>query len=269
MLMYPPGTFRSYFGAVCVPVLDPYGGYGGVTHEWANAASGLGGGLAVNQLRLHVRNMRVDIAKQRLAEMAISNNVDYILFLDDDVIPPGDTLLKMVRLWRSDPKYSVISGIYWSKSDPPHPLIFHGDLTKGELIGSYWNWKTGDLIQCDAGGAGLLFVDTKILKKMSKPWFSCEYYFDDPRGDIENARWGASQKLLEELNKGKAADEAVIKGLREEIEAHRQKLAEIKDDKMDPNLLLNKKSNRLKSRVISVCRPTARPVRVMTGQCHR
>ena len=116
------GTFRSYFGAVCVPILDKADGtISNVTHDWANAMGSLGAGLAVTTMRLQIRNKRVDLAKERLAELALKNNCQWALFVDDDTILPPDTLLKMVKLWKSDPKYKVISGVYWSKSNPPVP----------------------------------------------------------------------------------------------------------------------------------------------------
>lgn len=212
------GTFKSYWGAICIPVLDKGDGtISNVTHDWAAAMAGLGGGLAVTTLRQHIRNYRVDIAKNRLAQMALNNNVQWMLFVDDDVLPPQNALLKMTKLWRSDPKYKMISGIYWSKSDPPVPLIFNGDRYPGELAGSVWDWTTSDLIQADAGGAGLLFVDADIFRKTEPPWFSCEYYFDDPRGKLDADRWIVSDQLSLEVMKGDEADEKVIKELKEKL----------------------------------------------------
>ena len=200
------GKFRSYFGAVCVPILDKGDGtISNVTHDWANAVGSLGGGLAVTVIRLQLRNKRVDLAKQKLAEMALANNVQWLLFVDDDVLPPPDGLAKMITLWKSDPKYKVISGMYWSKSRPSFPLIF-----KEGLEGSFWDWTTSDLIQCDSGGAGFLFIDAQYLKSLSKPWFSCNYYFDDPRGILDVQAWDLSDKLSSELMKGIDANKDIV-----------------------------------------------------------
>ena len=203
------GTFRSFFGAIAVPILDKGDGtISNVTHDWSNSMAGLGGGLGVTVLRLQIRNYRVDIAKERLAEMAIKNGCQWMLFVDDDTILPQNALMKMIKLWKSDPKYKVISGVYWSKSDPSFPLIF-----KGNLEGSYWDWKTTDLIEADAAGAGCLFIDLDMLKKMPKPWFSCDYYFEDPRGQLDVDKWTLSDRIGEELLKGKNADKHVVEDL--------------------------------------------------------
>lgn len=231
------GTFRSYFGAVAVPILDKGDGtISNVTHDWANSTAALGGGLAVTVLRLQIRNYRVDIAKERLAEMAIANHCDWVFFLDDDVVCPPDTLLKMTRLWRSDPKYKVISGVYWSKSSPPVPLVF-----KGNLEGSFWDWTTQELITADGAGAGCLFVDTSVLKKMSKPWFSNNYFFEDPKTEYDLQRWDLTDRLGQEFSKGEAADPNAIKLIENDLRNLSKKIqASVDKNAFDPALLKNK-----------------------------
>lgn len=236
-MVFQGGTFRSYFGAVCIPVLDPGDGtISNVTHEWAQAMAAVGGGLAVTVMRMHVRNYRVDIAKERLVEMAIKNHAQYILMIDDDVIPPSDSLLKMISLWKSDPKYKIISGVYWSKSEPSVPLLF-----KGNMEGSYWDWKTTDIIEADAGGAGLLFVDTEVFKKMSKPWFSTEYYFDDPRAGLDVEYWQLTDYLGQEVSKGKNANEEVVEDLRKRILDVQSRIEQAKQ--IEGQYLLNRKAD--------------------------
>lgn len=233
------GTFRSYFGAICVPIVDKGNGtISNVTHDWASAKSSLGGGLAVTMLNLQIRNYRVDLAKEKLAEMALANNVDFLFFLDDDVLCPPDTLLKMVKLWQSDPKYSVISGVYWSKSDPAVPLVF-----KGNLQGSYWDWKTTDLIQADAAGAGCLFISADVLRKMPKPWFSCEYSFEDPRSSLDLQLWNLDDQLGNELRKGKHANDVIIKKITDDMKKLSDEMEELKTKAIPPELLRQVKAD--------------------------
>lgn len=231
------GTFRSYWGAIGVPALDKGDGtISNVTHDWANATAALSGGLAITVMRMNVRNLRVDVAKERLCEMAIQNGCQFILLIDDDVIPPHDGLMKMLRLWKSDSKYKILSGVYFSKSDPPMPLIF-----KGNLKGSYWDWTIDDIIEADGAGAGFLFIDTAMLKKMSKPWFSCDYYFEDPRGQLDDTRNNLSAALVNELSKGKDADKKKVKEIEEEIKNLGIQTNMLHNGGFDPNLMLNKK----------------------------
>lgn len=229
------GAFRSYWGAIGVPILDKGDGtISNVTHDWANATAGLSGGLAITIMRLSIKNYRVDIAKERLAEMAVANGCQFILFIDDDVVPPADGLLKMIKRWREDPKYGLQTGIYFSKSEPAHPLLF-----KGNLEGSFWDWTTQDLIKVDGAGAGFLFVDTDIFKKLSKPWFSCDYFFDDPRSQYDVEKWGLGDRLVEELTAA-SPNPAIVKDLEKHLKNTGNKIEKAKNGWFDPNLLKNK-----------------------------
>ena len=230
------GTFRSYFGAICVPILDKGDGtISNVTHDWSNAMSNLGGGLAVTIMRLEIRNYRVDIAKQRLAEMAVANGAQWALFVDDDVLPPPNGLFKMIKMWKSDPKFKIMSGVYFSKSDPSLPLIF-----RGNLEGSYWDWTTQDIIKADGAGAGFLFVDTSIFKKMPKPWFSCEYNFEDPRSMYDLQKWNLTDQLGGEILKGKDADKKTIATLQKQLSDVGEEIKKAQKGMFDPNLMKNR-----------------------------
>lgn len=186
------GLFKSYFGAICVPQIDSANGQiAHVTHDWAHATSGIGGGLAVTMIRLSVRNREVGQAKEKLVEQALAHNVKFLFFIDDDVLVPGDALMKMIQRWRQDPeKYAIQNGVYWSKSEPPQPLIF-----KGSFEGSYWNWKVGDLIEADGAGAGCTFIAADVFKKLPKPWFSTHYNYDDPRAVLDDQLWQKEDEL--------------------------------------------------------------------------
>jgi predicted SAM-dependent methyltransferase len=230
------GTFRSYFGAIGIPTLDSGDGSAShVTHEWANAVSALGGGLAITTMRIQQRNRRVDIAKNMIVESAIKNGCQFVLLIDDDVMPPPDGLMKMLRLWKSHPKYKIISGVYWSKSDPTMPLIF-----KGNLQSSFWDWTVQDIIPVDGAGAGFLFVDIEVFKKMSKPWFSCEYFFEDPRIEYDMKKTDYADLLKEELLKEGHGDPKKIKEYQDAMQDLGDQIRKAYKGEFDPNLLKNK-----------------------------
>ena len=108
-------------------------------------------------------------ARNEIVQYALDQNANYIYWLDDDVIAPPDAFMKMYHHQRD-----IINGVYWSKSNPPMPLLF-----RGHLDGPYWNWHVGDLIEIDAAGNGLTLVKTDVYRKISEvvggPWYSTEY----------------------------------------------------------------------------------------------
>jgi predicted SAM-dependent methyltransferase len=116
-----------------------------------------------------VLNKPIADARNEIVQFALDCDANYVFWLDDDVVAPSDAFLKM---WRHNK--DIINGVYWSKSNPPMPLLF-----RGHLDGPYMNWHYGDLIEIDAAGNGLTLVKTdvyrQIEKKMGGPWYSVEY----------------------------------------------------------------------------------------------
>jgi predicted SAM-dependent methyltransferase len=116
-----------------------------------------------------VLNKPIADARNEIVEYALSQNAQYIFWLDDDVIAPPNTFLRLYNHQKD-----IINGVYWSKSSPTMPLLF-----RGHLDGPYWDWHVGDLIEIDAAGNGLTLVKTDVYRKMQKelggPWYSVEY----------------------------------------------------------------------------------------------
>jgi predicted SAM-dependent methyltransferase len=104
-------------------------------------------------------------ARNEIVEFALSQGANYIYWLDDDVIPPPDAFLKMYKH-----RVDIINGVYWSKSNPPMPLLF-----RNHFEGPYWDWHVGDLIEIDAAGSGLTLVKTDVYRKIKEPWYSTDY----------------------------------------------------------------------------------------------
>ena len=116
-----------------------------------------------------VLNKPIADARNEIVEFALSQGANYIYWLDDDVIAPPDAFLKLFNQHKD-----IINGVYWSKSNPPMPLLF-----RGHLDGPYYDWHKGDLIEIDAAGSGLTLVKTdvyrKIQKELGEPWYSVNY----------------------------------------------------------------------------------------------
>jgi hypothetical protein len=77
-----------------------------------------------------VLNKPIADARNEIVEYALQQGAHYIYWLDDDVIAPPDSFLKMYYQNRD-----IINGVYWAKSNPPMPLLF-----RGHLEGPYWRF---------------------------------------------------------------------------------------------------------------------------------
>jgi predicted SAM-dependent methyltransferase len=143
--------------------------FGMVSHYFSQARQSQQFPLVSSSIDYYVKGKPIADARNEIVEWAIKTDADYVYWLDDDVIAPPDSFLK---LWRH--QKDIINGVYWSKSNPPMPLLFRGHLEM-----PYLNWHVGDLIEIDAAGNGLTLVKTKVYKdiieKVGGPCYSTEY----------------------------------------------------------------------------------------------
>ncbi len=104
--------------------------------------------------------------RERLAQAAIDAGARYLFFLDDDTICPNTTLKYLVYEIEKDPAIMICGGIYTTKELPSVPIVFKrfGD-------GAFWNWKHGEVFDCEGLGTGCMLIKTEIFQSLSKPWF--------------------------------------------------------------------------------------------------
>lgn len=116
-----------------------------------------------------VLNKPIAEARNEIVQFALDQGANYIYWLDDDVVAPPDAFLKLYMAQKD-----IVNGVYWSKSNPPMPLMF-----RNHLEGPYLDWHVGDFIEVDAAGNGLTLVKTDVYRKISEtvggPWYSTDY----------------------------------------------------------------------------------------------
>lgn len=104
--------------------------------------------------------MRYSIADAQnlIVQETLQKGYEWVLFLEDDTIPPPDALLRFGEYIR-EAKYPVVSGLYFTRSDPAEPMVYRG---RGNSY--YTDWKLGDKIMVDGVPTGMLLVDARLLK---------------------------------------------------------------------------------------------------------
>jgi hypothetical protein len=105
-----------------------------------------------------VGDARNEIASRALAieEDDPTMKCTKLLFLDDDVLFHPDLLLKLLSHDRP-----IVSGLYYTKSSVPTPLVLHDDFG-----GTAKMWTPGDVIECAGHGMGLCLLDTEIFRRL-------------------------------------------------------------------------------------------------------
>ena len=144
-----------------------------VHFEWAMAINALTYPVGMNRMiiaslkspkdkNVHTR----DEQRERLAEKSVELGAEFIMSIDDDTVPPPQTINELVYVMRQHPNAAIVGGIYPTRSKPEEPLVWM------ELGGgTYWDWTVGDVFPCAGLGAGCMMIRTKFLETISKPWF--------------------------------------------------------------------------------------------------
>jgi hypothetical protein len=106
-------------------------------------------------------------AQTELVEEALKMDAQYILFIEDDTVPPPGTIPELTRvLDTSDESVMSCGGIYTTRNDPPEPIVY---MKAGE--GPHWNWRIGEIFECWSMGMGCTMIRMDLFRMMPKPWF--------------------------------------------------------------------------------------------------
>jgi len=118
-----------------------------------------------------VWGLNVDEARQRCAEEALNRGADYLLFIDDDIIPPKDGLNRLLDI--SEQGYAVTSGNYYLKGS--ECLSAHTQLNDRGVVTAVNRIDDlpGQFISNWLIGLGFCLINTNIFRQARKPWFKC------------------------------------------------------------------------------------------------
>ena len=111
--------------------------------------------------------MPFDHARNVACKMAIQNGLEWLYFLDSDVVPPRDAVLRLMAHGKP-----IVSGMYRRRSPPVAvPVMLRG----GQWITQF---PPNQLIEVDLVGAGCLLVHRTVLERLppqrpeaGKHWF--------------------------------------------------------------------------------------------------
>lgn len=116
-------------------------------------------------------------ARNKIINIALDNEYDYILMVDSDIVLPKKTLVYAIE---GNPDF--ILGVYPRKSEPTKTEIFND--TKYDFAPSS-RWSISELknfpstrIEIKGGGFGCAFIKTSMLEKMKYPYFNYVNYED-------------------------------------------------------------------------------------------
>jgi len=99
-------------------------------------------------------------AENLTAKVVVEGDFDWFLSWEDDNIPPLDALVKVNQyIIKND--VPIVSGLYFTKSEPPEPILY-----RGIGRGYYANWKLGDKVWVDGVPFGFNLINGRIIKAL-------------------------------------------------------------------------------------------------------
>lgn len=127
---------------------------------------GMNHALFCNVANPENKEMTRDKQRESLAERAIALGAEFIMWIDDDTIPPAHAVQSLWYVLSQNPNAAICGGIYCSKEANPSPLVF-----KELGAGPFWHWTLGDIFPVAGVATGCMLVRTSVFKTLPKPWF--------------------------------------------------------------------------------------------------
>jgi hypothetical protein len=116
----------------------------------------------------------VDEARNIIVEKAKEAGAKYLFFVDDDNLIPPFALPRLLNL-----KAKVASGVYYTKNQPPTPVIL-----KKDYPGGWDRWTYGDIVDVDYIGLGCALIDMSVFDEIEKPYFKYVKCGTDPHQGV-------------------------------------------------------------------------------------
>lgn len=114
------------------------------------------------------------MSRNQICKAAIETGVEWLLFLDSDVVAPADTFARLSRH-----HMPIVQGVYHTKAKTPTgahpPLVMRRiDQDGTKAFAPIQGWTPGDLVSVDTVATGLLLIHRRVLKAFQDagvPWF--------------------------------------------------------------------------------------------------
>lgn len=114
------------------------------------------------------------MARERIVDLALAYDCEYLLFYDDDMLFGTDAFL---RLYMN--QVPVCAALAFTGRDPITPVIYRftneWDEARQVLslnIQPIFDYEKDALQKVDAVGGGMMLIRTEVFRKIEKPWFN-------------------------------------------------------------------------------------------------
>lgn len=159
-----------------------------ITPEWHRARMNIivPPGLRIQEVVCD--GQQIEIARNMVAAEAVRKQMQYLFFLDSDVLFPPMGLARLVAHLCNNPDVGVVCGLYCFRRDLSEPMMF-----KDWLCGVSWDWTAGDAVEVAGTGTGAMLIRMEVfddLPTTDKPWFEASKVFTRTEEGVGHAMTG-------------------------------------------------------------------------------
>jgi len=111
--------------------------------------------------------MSIDRMRNEAARIALEQECTHLMFIDDDVCLPEDSLRKLLKANKD-----IVAGVTYVRSYPFNPMIFDFSRKENDFFMTDFKERIHNgLVKCDAVGFSCVLISMELLKKTPPPYF--------------------------------------------------------------------------------------------------
>lgn len=122
---------------------------------------------------MNTGRLLISYARELICDQALLTGMDYVLFIDDDMIVPPDLFQHLAQI-----DADIVAPLCTTRNFPFEPVVYRSEISDKEVDGSFKlrNTSVTDIernaiIDAETIGFGVVLIKVDILKKIPKPWF--------------------------------------------------------------------------------------------------
>ena len=104
-------------------------------------------------------------ARDKIAMDALANKVDWVMWLDSDIIYPANIIQKLMSRNKD-----MITGLYYKRTAPYTPCIYK---LEGDKLQPYLDYEDNKIFPVEASGFGCMLMKAKVIKAVHEKFGGC------------------------------------------------------------------------------------------------
>jgi GT2 family glycosyltransferase len=120
----------------------------------------------------------VAVQREMIARAAVARGADLLAMIDDDIVAPPHSLVRLVEALEAEPAAALAGALYYSR-DSARPMAvarWNSADTTSAAIPAF----TGERVEAvDGIGFGCVVVRVAALRALAQPYFATHYYVEE------------------------------------------------------------------------------------------